>query len=275
MSRVRKHPHAGHQGASRDFIKLVGDLTRGGGRSHREVLDDFLELAFCAIAKTTHAPDSARATELESRYMALVAKRGPDYIRRMPELLGMAELGVREGGDFLGVVAGELGALSGGLGQFFTPYELSSLIARMSLGDREQVAETIASKGWIEVGEPACGAGGMLLAVADALDEFGFDSSTSMRAVACDVSGLAFRMAYVQLSLRGIAASVIHGDTLRLEEFAQEATPALLAFNVRHAARLFEPLVLGRFVAGEPEAAPQPKVRARTSLFAELEDEPR
>lgn len=233
MNRVTKNPHAGRTGATHDFLKRVNTLASGGAHRHSEVFDDFLELAFCALAKTTHAPDSPEATALEARYMRLVGAREPEYVRAMPELLALAEIGLQEPCDFLGVVSGELGALSSQAGQFFTPYEVSSLCARMTL-DAEHISGAIAEKGWVDINEPACGAGGMVLAAADVLAELGFDPATQMRVLAIDVSLTAFRMAYVQLALRGIPATVVHGNTISLESFAEEVTPAMLDFRKHH-----------------------------------------
>ena len=59
--KVKKHPHAGQTGPKRDFIEGIHKLARSG-RRHSEVLDDFLELAFCAVAKGTYQHiDAARA----------------------------------------------------------------------------------------------------------------------------------------------------------------------------------------------------------------------
>jgi hypothetical protein len=219
-------------GPKHAFVKALGALTKHG-RRHAEVFDDFLELAFCAIAKTTHAPDSQRALELEARYMALVGRREPDYVQAMPELLGLLAQGLDGRCDFLGEVAGELGALSEHLGQFFTPYHLSVVLAQLSLGTREELAAIVERSGHVTVDEPACGAGGMLLAVADVLLEHGFDPSEHLVARATDLSAVAYRMAYMQLSVRGIPAQVFHGNTLTLEVFGSEVTPALLSLRRR------------------------------------------
>lgn len=238
MSRVKKHPHAGLTGPKRAFVEGLHALSRSG-RRHSEVFDDFLEFAFCAVARGTYQHiDAARADAFEQRYMALVGRRDPDYIRAFPPLFGQMQLAVAAGGsDFLGEVAGELGALHEGLGQFFTPYHVSAVMARMQLGDREEIAALIKSVGYITVSEPACGAGGMLLATADVLAEQGFDPTLCMKAQATDLSGTAFRMAYLQLAFRGVAAEVIHGDTITLEQFEGVVTPGMLLFHQHHRAR--------------------------------------
>lgn len=229
--RVRKHPHAGMVGTKHAFVKLVGELARGG-RSHGEVFGDFLELSFCALVKTTLDPAGERAAAMEARYMRTVEKRDAAYIRRMPELLGLLQLGVFEGCDFLGEVSGELGSLNEHMGQFFTPYAVSAVNAQLLI-DKDVVENAIVERGYLTLQEPACGAGGMVLATADVLYGMGFDACQHMRVWAIDLSETAFRMAYVQLSLRGLAAHVLRGDTLRMEMHESQVTPGLLLQDMR------------------------------------------
>lgn len=259
MTKVKKHPHAGKSGPDREFIKLVGDLARS--RNHREVFDDFLELSFCAIAKTTYPPRHERAEALEARYMETINRHEPDYIRAMPKLLGCAAgaLASGEGGDFLGRVSGELGALNEHAGQFFTPFDMSKLMAEMVLGD---VSETVERQGFVTIHEPACGAGGMILAAADVIAEQDLDPRRVMYVEAVDISHTAYKMTYLQLSLRGIPATVVHGDTLNLDKWDAQHTPALFPFIAEHGER-FRAWSLGKD-ASVPQASP----RAQLDLFA-------
>lgn len=240
--KVKKHPHAGQTGAKRDFIEGIHKLARSG-RRHSEVLDDFLELAFCAVAKGTYQHiDADRAEAFEQRYMKRVGQRDAEYVRAMPRLLAIMEPEVGTGGcDFLGEVAGELGSLHEGIGQFFTPYHVSRLIAETTIVDG--VNTLIVERGYFTVDEPAVGAGGMLLAIADALAGKGYDPMLCMRARATDLSATAFQMAYLQLSFRGIAAEVFHGNTLTLEQFDSLVTPGMLVHRMHHQARaVVEPI---------------------------------
>jgi hypothetical protein len=229
--RTKKFAYAGHTGARHDFLKLCHDLSHGGGWSLRKVFDDFLELSFCALAKTTHRPGSERSDALEERYMRTVGQREKAYIRRMPELLALAAEGLSAGADFLGDVAGDVGTLNEHIGQFFTPFDVSRLLARMLLHDAEPL---IAEKGYITVLEPASGAGGMLLAVAEVLAELRLDVGRCMHATAVDLSPMAYQMTYVQLSLRGVPAHVYHANSLTTEVWDSQMTPAFPGFFLRH-----------------------------------------
>lgn len=207
------------------FIRLLE--SGGHSRSTREKFSDFLELAYCAIAKPC-APTEERADELEARYMKVVGRYREDergMVRDVyPEMLALMVSAVSFGGvDFLGQVAAEVSALNSEQGQFFTPYEVSKMMATMTF---DGFAEVIQRDGYLTLSEPAAGAGGMVLAYADIVALSGFDLATTMLVQAVDVSMTAFQMCYLQLAFRGVPAHVIRGNTLSLEVFESAWTPA-------------------------------------------------
>lgn len=196
----------------KQFIKAFGDLARH--RERHDVFADFLEMAVCAFRKKT-VPTGDAANAIEAQYMAVVARNRPENIRAMPELLGITALAVQDGGcDFLGQVAGDLELITGHMGQFFTPYDVSRTIAELTL---DTVDEIIAEQGFVTVQEPACGAGGMIIAAADVIAGKGFDIARQLYVDATDISPMCFRMSYLQASLRGIPATIRRGNTLSLE----------------------------------------------------------
>ena len=209
------------------FIKQISALDHS--KNPVEKFRDFCELAYCAYAKLT--ADIQRGEELESRYMQIVGGyRDKDTIRAYKPLLETVCKAVEAGGaDFLGVAATEIGALSGGAGQFFTPYSVARCMAEISLTD---VGKTIEEKGYITLNEPAAGAGGMVLAAADVMEQQGFSPALHMRVVAQDISQLCFHMCFIQLTFRGIPARVERRNTLSMELFEQAYTPAMLAAHV-------------------------------------------
>lgn len=177
-----------------------------------------------------------RAAELEDRYLHIVGTyRDKEPIRVYPKLLAIAAEAIHQGCDFLGSVATEMEVLNAQIGQFFTPYEVARMMAMMSLHD---AAALIAEKGFLTLQEPASGAGGMVLAAAQTLQDSGFDPGLHMLVNAIDLSPLCFHMTYLQLTLRGIPAFVEHGNTLSGERFARAWTPAATAFYLHHG-RLF------------------------------------
>lgn len=231
----------------KQFIKTFDRLAHH--RQRHDVFSDFLTLAVCAIRKTT-MPAGEQADAIEAEYMAVVKRNNPDDIRAMPELLGITALAVQDGGqDFLGSVVGELELLNSHMGQFFTPYDLSRLMAEISF---EGVDEVIAAKGFVTVQEPACGAGGMILAAADVLAAKGHDIGQTLYVDATDLAPMCFRMSYLQASLRGIPATIRRGNTLSLEMFESARTPAFLPFYLQHREA---------FLAWQEEASAKPAPR--------------
>jgi type I restriction-modification system DNA methylase subunit len=112
--------------------------------------------------------------------------------------------------DVLGDIYMKSGMGSKAAGQFFTPFHLSELTAKLSIG----VAD-LNSNDVIKINEPSCGGGGMIIAAAKVLHEAGIDYQQKMDVVAQDLDWKGVYMCYVQLSLLGIKAICVQGDTLR------------------------------------------------------------
>ncbi len=207
------------------FIKAFNRLAHH--RERHEVLADFLEMAVCAIRKTTVPPGPA-ADALEAQYMTVVGRNRPEDVRAMPELLAIATLALQDGGcDFLGQVVTELELPNHHMGQYFTPYHLSRMMAEITLADADR---RIAERGFITLAEPASGAGGMIVAAADVLEGQGIDIGRQLYVDATDISPMCFKMTYLQAALRGISATIRRGNSLSLETFDQAVTPSFLSF---------------------------------------------
>ncbi len=209
-----------------EFIKLLEGLDRSKGRE--ENFRNFCEMNFCALAKKT-AHDEERANQLEERYMSIVhGYNNKDDVREMPKLSALSMQALHMGGcDFLG----EIGALDTRNGQFFTPYDVSKMMALITFGGFENFIE---EDGFFSVSDPAAGAGCMILAAADMIEEKGYSVMDTMSAHVTELSRLTYHMLYVQLSLRGIPAAVINGNSLSLEIFDSAYTPAMIPFLGRH-----------------------------------------
>ncbi len=198
----------------KDFIKLLNDHNGGDAAWRR--FEWWCEAAYCALAKAAAVAlhQTARADELETRYGQVEARAG-EYAKRLPELMGMAVAALEEGNcrDFLSSVVSDddVSALNRHCGQFFTPYEVSRFMAGMTMHDLD---ELLASKRYITVQEPASGAGGMLLAVAEIFREKGHDPTTRMWFEAGDISPLCYQMTYIQTTLVGMSGIVRCQNTL-------------------------------------------------------------
>ena len=88
------------------------------------------------------------------------------------------------------------------------------------------VEENFRDKPFITLSEPACGAGCMTLAFASVLREAGYSPHRYLWVSATDIDPLAAGMAYIQLSLCGIAGEVVIGNALNDERRRVLLTPA-------------------------------------------------
>jgi type I restriction-modification system DNA methylase subunit len=111
--------------------------------------------------------------------------------------------------DVLGDVYMKAEMGSKAAGQFFTPFHLSELCAKLGLDE-----DRIRSEEKITVNEPSTGGGGMIIATAKVLKDNGINYQKKMEVVAQDLDWLGVFMSYVQFSFLGINAIVVQGDTL-------------------------------------------------------------
>lgn len=224
-------------------VKAFLKLLRSGGyeKSDREKFQDWCEAAYCAYARLSALAmgNNDRAEELEARYMHVVESyRDKTFIRTLwAPMKALCEEVLEQGGiDFLGMIAGELNALDGDKGQFFTPYTVSRMMADMQLSD---MGSYIDKHGYFTLSEPAAGAGSMVVAAADSIRALGYDPMVSMLVEAWDIGYLTFLMCYLQLTWRGVTAKVVRGNTLSQEVFEEAWTPYVALFYGIHGS-LFE-----------------------------------
>ena len=207
-------------------VRLLNDIDRSKHRS--QVFADFCELAYCALAKQA-CPFLDQWDALETQYMDVVGRyRTKDDVRKMPEILALVLAGISKGGrDVLGEIAGSIGALDSKLGQFFSPNEVSRLMAEINLVNVDQMIE---EQGFATVSEPAAGAVGMLLALADVIEDKGHCLETSIWIEAVELSRSTFHMCYIQCAARGLAGKIIHGNSLSMDTYSSAYTAAAARF---------------------------------------------
>lgn len=209
------------------------------------------------------SPEHAEKSEAE--YMALVPRYTREELTEFSHLLGLTAMALEaRPRDFLGSVFMQAEISNDRLGQFFTPYELSFLIAKMTLEGVDR------SKDLITVQEPACGSGGMIIAFCEAAREAGINFQWHTYTVAVDISEVAARMAYIQLSMLGIPAHVVWGDTLRMTQ--REAWPTFGYWQIAHkVARWRRGDEVSRVQPEEPAPAPVPTVNLDTARYVQAD----
>ncbi len=188
-----------------------------------QVWSDFILMSACAIS---NGVDKTRFEEREKAYLDTFGRYEAKEQRIFSELLAvMVEaLDVNPEQDFLGDLFMQLGLGNHWKGQFFTPYSLCRAIGEMQAGDLKAVIER---KGYISVNDPACGAGALLIAFANAARSKGVNYQNHVLFVAQDIDQTAALMCYIQLSLLGCPGYVVIGDTL-----SQPATDNLAGRDV-------------------------------------------
>ncbi|WBX84456.1 N-6 DNA methylase [Sphingosinicella microcystinivorans] len=213
------NPHDKH-------IKTICKLLRSCGYRYdlHNVFSDCMETAAIALSNSVdHANRDAR----EKRYLDIVGRYERDVVEIFPQVLAEIVLALEaEPGDVLGAVFAELGLKSATRGQFFTPYDICRAMAEMTLGDTEKLAELIERNGFVRASEPACGAGAMIIALAEAMRARGINYQQYLHVTAVDIDPCAVHMAYIQLTLMHIPAVVIVGNSLSMEMRECWYTPA-------------------------------------------------
>lgn len=186
------------------------------------VFSDFVEMSALSLSNTV---DLNQYDVREERYMRIIEAYNKEELNNFAKMFGELVTELENGfGDPLGSAFGELEIINKDRGQFFTPYHICKLIAKMQIDDT--VKSKIEEQGFITVSEPACGGGAMVIAFADALKEAGINYQQHMHVTATDVDIRSVCMSYIQLSLLHIPAVIIHGNTLTLEEWSRWYTPA-------------------------------------------------
>lgn len=110
------------------------------------------------------------------------------------------------------------------LKQDFTPKGVAALMSRLAFLDNCSLPEN----GYFTLSDHACGSGTLLLNSAEHLNLLGFNPSSQLVIQAVDLDIRCVHMAYLNLSLYGIPAVVIRGNTITVEEYDRWYTPTYL-----------------------------------------------
>jgi type I restriction-modification system DNA methylase subunit len=209
-----------HRGALR---RLIRQLAQRHGM--RRVFEDFLTMSAISFS---NAVDWIHREEREAEYMSLVQRYTKEELDVFPTMLAhlveALDENVERPKDVLGRLFHELELHDEYKGQFFTPDHICECMGLMTFQDGDCIAE----KGYATVMDPCCGSGAMALGLASAVRQSGFNYNTEMVVTAIDVDIKCVHMCYVQLSLYGIPAVVIHGNSLTNEEWSRWYTPVYM-----------------------------------------------
>lgn len=227
--------------AQTDYKKeLVSAVNKLQGRyALWEIWSDFVSLSAICISNILDF-----RKEREDEYLRIKSRYSEEEMGTFAGMLEITDRALTENPnqDFLGEVYMQLNLGSHWHGQFFTPYNVCDMMARMlNVGDVGELAE----KPYITAGDPCCGAGALLIAAANAAREELERSYPernwydSILLAGQDIDPIAVKMAYIQLSVLGCAAYFKIGNSLT-EPMAEDDqvkdywfTPVFAGWNLR------------------------------------------
>jgi hypothetical protein len=197
---------------TKDFIKIIGTIKPS--MHIYNVFDDWL--IFAAAALYSWKKDEA----VEAEYAETAKRYTPEELQKHGDLLAITVNALEEKEqDFLGDIFTTAQLTNSRTGQFFTPYHISYMMAKMTIEEQELSATRV-----YKVGDPCCGAGGMLIAAASVMKDCGVNYQQNVLFIAQDIDARCARMAFIQLSLLGVPAVITCGDSLTADVYWQRET---------------------------------------------------
>jgi hypothetical protein len=208
----------------KELLRMIQQL--GAKYSTWNVFEDFLAMSSISFS---NAVDWAHREEREAQYMEIVGRYEKAELDLFPQMLAYLveemERYAEDPTDVLGAIFHELELHNKYKGQFFTPQNVSDMMGAMTISEDDK---SIAENGYINLCEPCAGSGAMILGFAKAMKKYGHDFNRQLVVSATDVDLKCVYMTYLQLSLYGIPAVVIHGNSLSLQEWSRWYTPVYM-----------------------------------------------
>lgn len=195
----------------KQFLKTFHQLTY----RHRpwDVWRDFIIMFACSLSNPV---DKSHYDEREKRYLKIIKKYNKQEQKLFPELAAYVVMALEDNPeqDFLGGIFMELNLGSKSTSQFFTPYHICELMAKVT---EEDVAAVVKEKGYVTINDPCCGAGATLIAAVNEakkqLEKVNLNFQNHVLVVAQDIDETVALMCYIQLSLLGVAAYIKIGNS--------------------------------------------------------------
>ena len=223
---------------SRASDEIAKRLRSIHDRDYYSVLGDFFEASAISVK---NAVDLNDRDVYEKRFADIAKSYGENGMKIFAECLSLftdeihaAIHGNAMFRDFAGELYMASGTNSKGLGQFFTPYHISHLMAECNL-EKDRFLDEIEKNPdrVITFYEPTCGAGGLMVAAIDVMHAAGINYAHNMFIDCGDIDPRCFHMSYLTLSLLGAPAVVRLGDALAMKYHRAWFTPAYI-FNWPH-----------------------------------------
>jgi len=183
----------------------------------QETFADFIKTSAIAIHNGT-----AFCEAREQRYFSIIEKYSDNDVQNFCNMLSHLVMMLEaKPYDALGEIMSELSLTSAKSGQFFTPFAVSAMCAKMTFDE-----ELLERQAYVTVSDPASGTGGMLLAFVGEVLERGYDPAEKVFCEAVDIDVTVALCAYLQLSLWNVPSRIIVGNSLSMEYREEWYTPA-------------------------------------------------
>lgn len=182
---------------------IIDNINRIAGKyTPHQVFADWVEMSALSIAQSVDLDE-----EREEAFFSIARKYSEDDFFTLGCMLGHLSFLLESNlDDYLGKIYMELSTGNSHTGQFFTPFHICEMMAGVALAGY---------KGNIEyLNEPSVGGGANILAYAKVMREKGYNYQQLLEVKAQDLDYKCVYMTYVQLSLVGVNAEVVQGNSL-------------------------------------------------------------
>lgn len=210
----------------KEIIKLIDSASAMYDK------DRFISDLFCCMAVSiSNLVDLYHKDEREEIYKQTITRYAKTEQQTIADICGklfmlLSSVVYDDGAfdDYLGELF--MGCFMGNkhMGQFFTPYHISKLCAKLSIGTPNKSDNKI-----LTLNDPCCGSGGMVIAAMDILkNDFDINYAMDCFVDCSDIDLRCVHMTYLQLSLAGVPAIVKHQDALTRKLYSVWRTPAFV-----------------------------------------------
>ena len=210
----------------REFQKQLSTLSES--KASWQKWSDFIELSAIAISNACDHESKDRESR-EARYMKIINSYPKKDQAIFPKLLAITATALESNPDqdFLGEMFMLQNFGDHWRGQFFTPYNVSRMMAEIQTPDAQ---ETLDKRGWVGIHDCCCGAGSLLIAARNVFTrkKVGYHQALF---VAQDIDYIVGLMCYIQLSLLGCAGYVVIADAFRYPLASHNGSPLLPHFR--------------------------------------------
>lgn len=192
---------------TKEFVDCFESLCYS--RNRWDIWSNFIFLFAAMISLAVDRNQTEERTKEYNRILSSYSAKEQEMLQQMTALTVLA-LEKNPEQDFLGTLYMRLNLANKHRGQEFTPYNISKMMAQMQALNAKDV---VAEKGWMSIGDPACGACGMLIAFRNEMVRQHIPFQNVLF-VGQDIDFTAALMGYIQISLLGCAGYIIIGDAL-------------------------------------------------------------